>query len=119
MGLLGSQIDETDAQGERIPSDSFLILLNAYDRSVSFRLSARERDQNWELVFDTSSTKMTFQVLGRLPEYSLQARSVAVLRRSQVKLPGIWKARNKRWHPDPRSLRPRLCPRVDVQSAGR
>jgi len=84
MGLLGSQIDETDAQGERIPSDSFLILLNAYDRSVSFRLSARERDQNWELVFDTSSTKMTFQVLGRLPDYSLQARSVAVLRRSQI-----------------------------------
>jgi glycogen operon protein len=84
IGLLGSQIDETDAQGERIPSDSFLILLNAHDGSVSFHLSARARDQNWELVFDTSSTEMTFQILGRLPEYPLQARSVAVLRSSQI-----------------------------------
>jgi len=80
MGLLGGQIDETDAQGERIVSGSFLILLNANDECVSFRLSARARDQNWELVFDTSSANMTRRILGRLAEYPLQARSVAVLR---------------------------------------
>jgi glycogen operon protein len=81
MGLLGTQIDEIDTQGERIVSASFLILFNAHNESVSFRLSARARDQNWELVFDTSSAKMTPQILGRLTEYLLQARSVAVLRR--------------------------------------
>jgi isoamylase len=81
MGLLGGQIDETDAQGERIVSDSFLILLNAHHECVSFRLSGRARDQNWELVFDTSSPNMTRRILGHLAEYPLQARSVAVLRR--------------------------------------
>jgi glycogen operon protein len=83
MGLLGTQIDETDAQGERIVSGSLLILLNAHDGSVTFRLSARAQDQNWELVFDTSSAKMIPQIPGRLAEYPLQPRSVAVLRRSQ------------------------------------
>ena len=81
MGLPGSQIDETDAQGEGIVSGSFLILLNADSKSVSFHLSARVRNLNWELVFDTSSAKMTSQILGRLAEYPLQARSIAVLRR--------------------------------------
>jgi hypothetical protein len=80
MGLLGSQIDETDAQGERIVSGSFLILINAHHECISFRLSARVRDQNWELVFDTSSANMTRRIVGRLTEYPLQARSVAVLR---------------------------------------
>jgi isoamylase len=69
MGLLGGQIDETNAQGERIVSDSFLILLNAHHECVSFRLGGRARDQNWELVFDTSSAKMTrrFSGPGRIP----------------------------------------------------
>ena len=80
MGLLGGQIDEANAQGGRIVSGSFLILLNAHHECVSFRLSARARDQNWELVFDTSSANMTWRILGRLAEYPLQARSVAVLR---------------------------------------
>ncbi len=80
MGLLGGQIDETNEQGERIVGDSFLILLNAHHECVSFRLSARARDQNWELVFDTSSASMARRLLGRLAEYPLQARSVAVLR---------------------------------------
>jgi len=86
MGLLGSQIDETDTQGERIVSGSFLVLLNAHSESVSFRLGARARDQNWERVFDTSSAKMTPQILGRLTEYPLQPRSVAVLHRQNLEL---------------------------------
>ena len=84
MGLLGTQIDESDTQGEPVVSGSFLILLNAHNESVPFRLSGRARDQNWELVFDTSSTKMTPQILGRLVEYPLQVRSVAVLSSSQI-----------------------------------
>ena len=84
MGLVGSQIDETDAQGERTVSGSFLILFNAHYESVSFRLSARARDLNWELMFDTSSTSMTKQSLGRLTGYPVQARSVVALRRSEI-----------------------------------
>ena len=84
MGLLGSQIDETDAQGEPVVSGSFLILINAHEECLPFRLSARARDQNWELVFDTSSAKLSPQILGCLAEYPLQARSVAVLSSSQT-----------------------------------
>jgi isoamylase len=84
VGLVGTQIDETDAQGERIVSGSFLILLNAHDESVSFRISARAQNFNWELVFDTSSGKMTRQILGRLTEYPLQPRSIAVLGRGKI-----------------------------------
>ena len=80
MGLLGGQIDETNAQGEGIVSDSFLILFNANHKSVTFRLSDRAQGQDWEVLFDTSSTSMTRRLLGRLAEYPLQARSVAVLR---------------------------------------
>jgi isoamylase len=82
-------IDETNAQGERIVSDSFLILLNANHEGVSFRLSGRSRDQNWELVFDTSSANMTRRILGRLAEYPLQARSVAVLRPEPASLTSL------------------------------
>jgi len=82
MGLLGSQIDETDERGEPIVGDSFLILLNASDGPISFCLSARALEKNWELVFDTSNAKMAPQILGRLAEYPLQARSVVVLRNS-------------------------------------
>ena len=87
MGLPGFQIEETGAQGERIVGDSFLVLLNGGPEDVSFRLRARLGDQNreevvfdWELVFDTSSANVIPRVLGRLAEYPLQARSVAVLR---------------------------------------
>jgi isoamylase len=80
MGLLGAQIDETNAEGEGIVGDSFLILFNANHKSVSFRLRGRAQDQNWEVLFDTSSASMTRRLLGRLVEYPLQARSVAVLR---------------------------------------
>jgi isoamylase len=86
MGLTGFQIEETDAQGERIVGDSFLILLNGGPEDVSFRLRARLGDQNrelvfdWKLVFDTSSANVIPRLLGRLAEYPLQGRSVAVLR---------------------------------------
>jgi hypothetical protein len=86
MGLPGFQIEETDAQGERIVGDSFLILLNGGPEAVSFHLRGRLGEQkrelvlDWELVFDTSGANVTPRVLGRLAEYPLQARSVAVLR---------------------------------------
>jgi glycogen operon protein len=80
MGLPGDQIDETNAEGERVVGGSFLILLNAHHECVLFRLSARVQDRNWELVFDTSSASITGRILGRLAEYPLQARSVAILR---------------------------------------
>ena len=70
MGLPGFQIEENDAQGERIMGDSFLILFNGGPEDVSFRLRARLGDKSrelvfdWELVFDTSSANVTPEFLG-------------------------------------------------------
>ncbi|MBV8485179.1 MAG: glycogen debranching enzyme GlgX, partial [Verrucomicrobia bacterium] len=88
IGLPGDQIDETNAQGERIVGDSFLILLNSNHERVSFHLSSRVRDRSWELVFDTSNADTTRRILGHLDEYPLQGRSVAVLRLEPAILTG-------------------------------
>jgi glycogen operon protein len=80
MGLMGDQIDETDEHGRRIIHDSFLILFNAGDQVVSFRVGGRARDHNWELLIDTSSPEIESRRLECLDEYLLQGRALAVLR---------------------------------------
>ena len=80
MGLMGDQIDEADEHGRRITGDSFLILFNADDQVVSFRVGGRARGHNWELLIDTSSPKIESRRLECLDKYLLQGRAVAVLR---------------------------------------
>ena len=43
------------------------------------RRAVRARDQDWELVLDTSSAEFIGKTLGRLIEYELQPRSLAIL----------------------------------------
>ena len=80
MGLVGDQIDETDERGERIVSDSFLVLLNAHHEGIRFRLGGRAQDVSWELVFDTSNARAERCTFTRAAEYLLAGRSLAVLR---------------------------------------
>jgi isoamylase len=80
MVLLGDQLTELGEHGERIVGDSFTMLFNADDNSISFRLGTRQRTVRWTCVLDTAvshSTKRTFE---QLSEFPLQARSLAVLR---------------------------------------
>jgi isoamylase len=80
MGMVGGQIDETDAHGQRIVGESFVVLFNAGDEMVRFRLGGRAAGLDWELVLDTTGPDMKNHRLERLNEYPLQARSVVVLR---------------------------------------
>jgi isoamylase len=81
MGLLGDQIVECDERGQPVRGDSFLILMNAGDSLVPFRLSARQKQVAWTLVLDTSNGHdlMPQRVFAHMAEYPLQSRSVAVL----------------------------------------
>ncbi len=80
MGLMGKQIDETDAHGQRIVGESFLVLFNAEDDLVTFRLGGRAGGLDWDLVLDTADPDVKIHRLQHLNEYALQGRSVVVLR---------------------------------------
>jgi glycogen operon protein len=52
LRLAGDAILETDAYGQPIVDDTLLLVLNASDESVEFRLP-RDHGHDWTLVFDT------------------------------------------------------------------
>lgn len=81
MGLLGDQILECDEQGRQIRGESFLILLNALDSTVGFRLGARQQHVVWTLILDTTNPPGKFhpQIYEHMSEIPLQPRSLVVL----------------------------------------
>ncbi len=80
MGLVGNQIGETGARGERICGDTFLILLNADAIPIPFLLGHRNHAVRWITVFDTQHPRMQPRVFEHRTIYPLGARSMAVLR---------------------------------------
>ncbi|MET8125167.1 glycogen debranching protein GlgX [Streptomyces sp. NPDC005065] len=52
--LSGRDIPGRDARGEQVTDDSFLAILHAADRPISFRLPGQPWAQAYELVLDTS-----------------------------------------------------------------
>jgi isoamylase len=80
MLLNGSAIEEVNERGEPIIGDSLLALLNAHSDKVAFTLPPLDENHQWGLVVDTfepHATDRRFHPGGR---YSLQGRSVAILR---------------------------------------
>jgi glycogen operon protein len=80
MGLPGDQIVETGERGERITGDTFVILLNAHDEPVPFRLGARRRDVEWRTVIDTADPDAPACTFSHMGIYPLHGRSLVVLR---------------------------------------
>ena len=81
MGLLGDQIVECDERGQPVRGDSFLILMNAGDAAVPFRLGARQSQVAWTLVLDTHDgvNAMPQMVFPHMAEYPLHGKCMAVL----------------------------------------
>jgi glycogen operon protein len=83
LRLAGDAISERDDQGRRVVDDTLLLVLNAADEQIAFRLPA-DPHHAWELLLDTT--------LERLPEggqgplhaagvtYPLGERSCVLLR---------------------------------------
>lgn len=82
----GDQIDETGIRGERIVGDHFVVLFNAHDDAVPFRLGTRKRYVRWTCVLDTAAVneQQTFEHMDVFP---LLARSVSVLCGQSTELP--------------------------------
>jgi isoamylase len=78
--LSGDSIDEVDAHGGRVVDDTFLLLLNADQESVTFTLPAAPRRGRWERVLDTSEAHWSRSVTARGHHYRLRGHSTAVLR---------------------------------------
>jgi isoamylase len=81
MLLAGDAIDELDDRGNRITSDTLLVLINAHHESISFALPSLPSKEHWELVLDTREAKSQkrFRPLRKEESYAMEARSVVLL----------------------------------------
>jgi isoamylase len=79
--LAGEGLEEQDDRGLPIKDQNFLLLMNAHHEQVQFRLPTVASGMVWVALIDTSC--QTYQSPGRQydagHEYSLQARSLALL----------------------------------------
>jgi glycogen operon protein len=105
MFLNGEAIAEPDRRGQRIVDDSFLLLFNAHDAPLPFRLPPSEFGAHWLVVADTTTPRgrlvdeddeaeATERDIHRGPlaaggQLEVEGRSVLVLRRARSRTPGL------------------------------
>ena len=83
--LLGTEIEETDKNGDRIIGDTLFLMFNAYYEPICFVLPPRAPSRAWETVLDTSRTDWGRRMVQESPDYALPARAVAVFRTDGAK----------------------------------
>ena len=92
--LNGDAIQEVDERGERITSNTLLVMLNAGAEPVSFVLPATSPVERWETLVDTADPWAAPRRLKAGDRYELASRSVAVLelnaRREDVRRVADW-----------------------------
>jgi len=81
--LNGEAISYPDERGQPVVDDSFLLLFNAADAEIAFKLPAAEYAERWEIVIDTTSPldidRDTLKAEGTI---NVAGRAVVVLRRA-------------------------------------
>jgi glycogen operon protein len=88
LGLVGIQIDESDAQGQPIVGDNFILLLNASSETVPFqlgghprlRLGTRPIHLRWHCVLDTAVEDAALRTFVHRALFPLQGHSFVILR---------------------------------------
>jgi glycogen operon protein len=92
--LNGDAIQDVGERGERITSDTLLVMLNAGTQSVSFVLPGTSPVERWETLLDTADPWTLPRRLKAGDRYELQARSLAVLelnnRREDLRRSADW-----------------------------
>jgi len=78
--LSGEGLDERDQQGRPVTDSSFLLLLNAHNDAIPFRLPAIGKDTEWQLLIDTHRDRFPGRDERVLPntEFALKGRSLAL-----------------------------------------
>jgi glycogen operon protein len=80
--LNGEGIPDTDARGERIVDDSFLLCFNAHDAGIDFTMPHEEYAKTWEIVLDTARPQLEDPATVESEEtVTVDARSLLVLRK--------------------------------------
>jgi glycogen operon protein len=85
VGVLisGHGLTERDELARMVEDDDVLLLLNAHDETIEFKLPGRE-EERWDAVLDTSAESADSESVDGKPyapgtTYSLQSRSLALL----------------------------------------
>ena len=78
--LDGSKIEETDEHGNPIVGDTLFLLFSADDKAVRFAFPAREPEQRWERLLDTSDARWSRRTQYDALHYELTGRSTVVFR---------------------------------------
>ena len=76
----GTQIDETDEDGNPIVGDTFFLLFSAQEEAVRFAFPARTPTQEWQRLLDTSDARWSRHVVCESTHYELSPRSIVVFR---------------------------------------
>jgi isoamylase len=77
--LNGDAIQEVNERGDRIVSDTLLLMLNAGTKPITFVLPATVPIERWDMLFDTADPWQASRRLRAGDRYDLQAHSMAVL----------------------------------------
>lgn len=77
--LAGDLIDDETDRGEPVIGDTLLLLLNAHNEPLKFKMPLTKAGQHWELMLDTTDDEAAGSLKGD-EEYPLKARSLALLR---------------------------------------
>ena len=82
----GDAIEELNERGNPIEDDTFLLLFNTHHERVLFTLPAHKKEIRWEPVLDTrgSINPKHLRKFKGGQKYDLGARTLALLRLSQV-----------------------------------
>ncbi len=82
MWLNGEKLPETDERGRPLHDASFLVLFNAHDERIDFRLPALEEGATWVTELDTADVMGNAAPERAAPvdSYPLDGRSLVVLR---------------------------------------
>ena len=77
--LNGNGIRGGDARGQQVVDDSFLLLFNAHDGTLDWRLPAAEYAPGWRLLIDTSGVPENLEAITAGATVKVVDRSMIVL----------------------------------------
>jgi glycogen operon protein len=81
--LNGDGIPDTDARGERVTDDSFLLCFSAHDQAIDFTVPSADYCPAWTIVIDTMDDAVTDKHVAPGEEISVGPRAIVVLQRAE------------------------------------